>query len=34
MGRIHAGIRLPMTPMEPRHREVVEAAMRRAGVLT
>jgi 4-hydroxy-tetrahydrodipicolinate synthase len=34
MGRIHGGIRLPMTPMEPRHREVVEAAMRRAGVLT
>lgn len=33
MGRIQGGIRLPMTPMEPRHRETVEAAMRRAGVL-
>jgi len=33
IGRIQGGIRLPMTPMEPRYRETVESAMRRAGVL-
>ena len=33
MGRIEGGIRLPMTPMDARHRETVEAAMHRAGVL-
>jgi 4-hydroxy-tetrahydrodipicolinate synthase len=33
MGRLGAGIRLPMTPLEPRHHEVVEAALRRSGVL-
>ncbi len=33
MGRIGGGIRLPMTPLEPRHHEVVEAALRRSGVL-
>jgi 4-hydroxy-tetrahydrodipicolinate synthase len=33
MGRIEGGIRLPMTPLEPRHHAVVEAAMRQSGVL-
>jgi 4-hydroxy-tetrahydrodipicolinate synthase len=33
MGRIAGGIRLPMTPLEPRHHEVVEDALRRSGVL-
>jgi 4-hydroxy-tetrahydrodipicolinate synthase len=33
MGRIGPGIRLPMTPLEPRHHEVVETALRRSGVL-
>ncbi len=33
MGRIVGGIRLPMTPLEPRNHEVVEAALRRSGVL-
>jgi 4-hydroxy-tetrahydrodipicolinate synthase len=33
MGRIGGGIRLPMTPLEPRNHEVVEAALRRSGVL-
>jgi 4-hydroxy-tetrahydrodipicolinate synthase len=32
MGLIQAGIRLPLTPLEPRHHEVVRAAMARAGV--
>ena len=34
MGRTEGGIRLPMTPLEPRHREVVEAALRASGVLS
>jgi 4-hydroxy-tetrahydrodipicolinate synthase len=33
MGRIGPGIRLPMTPLEARHHEVVETALRRSGVL-
>ena len=33
MGRIEGGIRLPMTPLEPRHHAVVEAALRQSGVL-
>jgi 4-hydroxy-tetrahydrodipicolinate synthase len=33
MGRIAGGIRLPMTPLEPRHHQVVEDALRRSGVL-
>jgi 4-hydroxy-tetrahydrodipicolinate synthase len=33
MGRIAAGIRLPMTPLEPRHHPAVEAALRRSEVL-
>jgi 4-hydroxy-tetrahydrodipicolinate synthase len=33
MGRIAPGIRLPMTPLEPRHHEIVETALRRSGVL-
>jgi len=33
MGRIEGGIRLPMTPLEPRHHETVERALRDAGVL-
>ena len=33
MGRIAGGIRLPMTPLDPRHHEVVEAALRRSEVL-
>jgi 4-hydroxy-tetrahydrodipicolinate synthase len=33
MGRIAPGIRLPMTPLEPRHHAVVEGALRRSGVL-
>ncbi|RPH41514.1 MAG: 4-hydroxy-tetrahydrodipicolinate synthase [Burkholderiales bacterium] len=33
MGRIEGGIRLPMTPLEPRNHAVVEAALRQSGVL-
>jgi 4-hydroxy-tetrahydrodipicolinate synthase len=33
MGRIEGGIRLPMTPLEPRHHAVIEAALRQSGVL-
>ncbi|HYF60814.1 MAG TPA: 4-hydroxy-tetrahydrodipicolinate synthase [Burkholderiaceae bacterium] len=33
MGRIEGGIRLPMTPLDPRHAPVVEDALRRSGVL-
>jgi 4-hydroxy-tetrahydrodipicolinate synthase len=33
MGRIEGGIRMPMTPLEPRHHAVVEAALRQSGVL-
>ncbi|MFN7642748.1 MAG: 4-hydroxy-tetrahydrodipicolinate synthase [Burkholderiales bacterium] len=33
MGRIEGGIRLPMTPLEPRNHVVVEAALRQSGVL-
>jgi 4-hydroxy-tetrahydrodipicolinate synthase len=33
MGRIPGGIRLPMTPLEARHRPVVEAALRESGVM-
>jgi 4-hydroxy-tetrahydrodipicolinate synthase len=32
MGRIEGGIRLPMTPLEPRHHQTVLEAMRRAKV--
>ena len=32
MGRIEGGIRLPMTPLEPRHHAVLEAALRQSGV--
>lgn len=34
MGRMEGGIRLPMTPLEPRHHAIVEAALRESGVLT
>jgi 4-hydroxy-tetrahydrodipicolinate synthase len=33
MGRIEGGIRLPMTPLDPRNHAVVEAALRQSGVL-
>jgi len=33
MGRIDGGIRLPLTPLEPRHHETIERALREAGVL-
>ena len=33
MGRIEGGIRLPMTPLEPRNHAVLEAALRQSGVL-
>ncbi|MEI7445375.1 MAG: 4-hydroxy-tetrahydrodipicolinate synthase [Burkholderiales bacterium] len=33
MGRLAAGIRLPMTPLDPKHHATVEAALREAGVL-
>lgn len=34
MGRIAGGIRLPMTPLEPRHHAVIEAALRQSAVLS
>jgi 4-hydroxy-tetrahydrodipicolinate synthase len=33
MGRIEGGIRLPMTPLEPRNAEQVRLALRQSGVL-
>jgi 4-hydroxy-tetrahydrodipicolinate synthase len=34
MGLIEGGIRLPLTPLSPQHHAAVEAALRRAGVLS
>jgi 4-hydroxy-tetrahydrodipicolinate synthase len=34
MGLIDGGIRLPLTPLSPQHHAAVEAALRRAGVLS
>ncbi len=34
MGRIDAGVRLPLTPLSPRHHDAVTAALRAAGCLT
>jgi 4-hydroxy-tetrahydrodipicolinate synthase len=33
MGRIEAGMRLPLTPLAPAHHETVAAALREAGCL-
>ena len=33
MGRIESGIRLPLTPLEPKHHAIVKSAMQAAGVV-
>ena len=33
MGRMQGGIRLPMTPLDPKYHAVLETALRESGVL-